>query len=278
MGGISEAALKRKDLFLVHPDQIKEDEGFNLRRPRQELTDHIRRFADIAKERGTDEIPPLDVFMRGNDPVVYGGHCRLAGIRLAIAEGAPVKGVWVQAHSAPGSRTPISEVDRTLAMLNGNSQLALTSLEISDGIKRLMAFNWSREEVAKQTGYSVSQISNFIKLSTLGPELTTPVEKGQVSATMVIEEVRSRGQAGAVSAISEGIATAEGRGKKKATKKDMPRKPKVEKLPLKGKVEWEKWGPIFLKAVEDICNASNTSWSARLTTAREILASFKEAG
>ncbi len=237
-----------------------EDPGWNVRKSGPELDSHIRWLADSIKEKGVQE--PLTIWMNGEIPTVTNGHCRLLAVKLAKKEGAEIKSVPVRVEERYAS-----EGDRILSMITRNSGRPLSSLELSEVIRRLIAYGWTVAEVAKKTGYSSGQVNNMLTLSGLGPELTKPIEKGQVSSTLVVAEVRKKGPAEATKSIVGAIERAQGEGKQRATRKHMPREVGIN---------WGHWGPILLKALQEICETPIQKVGPTIASARELIEKMEE--
>mgnify|MGYP001354262401 CR=1 FL=1 len=256
--GVSELG-QRKDMFLIDPDKLVEAPGWNVRKPGKELDAHIRWLADSIKEKGVQE--PLTIWMDDGRPTITNGHCRLLAVKLARKEGAEIKAVPVRIEDRYGN-----EGDRILSMITRNSGKPLSPLETSEVLKRLVAYGWTEEEVAKKTGYGIGQTKNLLMLSSLPRELTKPIENGQVSASLVVEQVRKRGQDGARQALDEAIKTAEGKGKPRATRKH---------LDGPGPVSWGIWGPKLHSALKKICETPINDVQGPISEAIGILDSME---
>lgn len=268
---IQDLSVARRDLYMMDPEKLVEDPGWNVRKAGPELDVHIRWLADSIKEKGVQE--PLTIWMNGDIPTVTNGHCRLLAVKIVKAEGAEIKTVPVRVEERYAN-----EGDRILSLITRNSGRPLTPLETSEVLRRLVAYGWGTADLVKKTGYGLGQIINLLKLSTLGPELTTSVQKGEVSASLVIDEVRQRGESGAKESIAEGIKTAKEKGKKRATKKDLPpTKPRSPKLPLgKGKIDWNFWGPKVTDSLRLIIDTPISKVGLPIAHARELIEKMDE--
>lgn len=253
---------QRKDLYMIAPEKLVEDPSFNVRRTGPGLDAHIRQLTDSIKERGVLE--PLTVYMNGDVPTVTNGHCRLLAVKLAKKEGAEIKTVPVRVEERYAN-----EGDRILSMITRNSGRPLTPLETSEVLKRLIAYGWTPAQVAKKTGYGIGQVNNLITLSGLGPELTKPIEKGEVSATLVVEEVRKKGPAEAAKSLSGAIEKAKGEGKTRATRKHIP--PPAKDKELLPTVKWGIWGPRLLKTLQTIIDTPIGKVGDQIAAARGLI-------
>lgn len=245
--GIKELAVGRSDMFKVDPRKLKEEPGWNVRLPSDELTAHIRRLADSIKEIGVQV--PLKIRMDSmlGVPYVVNGHCRLAAVMLAIAEGADIKSVPVMMEERN-----CNEGDRVLSMITCNEGKPLSILEQGAVYKRLVAWGWSEGDVAKKSGYSPTHIGSCLLLEGALPAIKALVASGKVSASLAIRLIGEVGEKEALVQMTGAVAVAEEAGKKKATQKDADKVGLPKELREKG-VDWKKWGPRLYKHLEAIC-------------------------
>ena len=217
-GSIQKIAAGRKDLFLLDPMIIMEDPGWNVRVESEGLKQHIRELADSIKEIGVQQ--PLTVFMVGGSPVVTDGHCRLLAVKLAISEGAEIKSIPVRNEERHSN-----EADRVLSMLTRNNGRPLSIPEQAEVVKRLLQFNWKEADISKKTGSSRQHVGNLIIYMSSSIEIQSMVNRGEVSATMAVEQIKQDGD-GAEKTLKAAVKTANNQGRKKATKKHVDSKPK----------------------------------------------------
>jgi ParB/RepB/Spo0J family partition protein len=245
---LKDLAVGTKDLFMLDPGIIREEPGWNVRIASPDLEVHIRQLADSIKEVGVLE--PVTVYLRDGEAVLTNGHCRLMAVRLAIAEGAEIRAIPARAEERYAG-----DADRVLGMLTRNSGKPLSSLEQAEVIKRLLAFGWTEQEVAKKTGYSATHIANLVRLVSAPVQVREMVARGEVSARQAVETIRREGD-GAVQALGEALATAREAGKSKATGKHLSRP--------RG-TDWGTWGPRLKSALEGLLEAldRDDSWNGR---------------
>ncbi len=237
MARLQDMASGRRDLYLLDPDLIKEDEGWNVRDDNEDLKAHIRHLADSIKEIGVQQ--PLTVYLRDGVPTITDGHCRLMAAKIAISEGAEIKTVPCR-----NEERTANEADRTLSMLTRNSGKPLTSLEASVVVKRLISFGWVISDISRKTGYTTSHIYNLIALASSPVEIQQMVSDGKVSATLATDTVRKQGETKAVETLKSAVEKASDSGKKKATKKHVE--------PGPAKTNWNKVGPQLLSVLRCI--------------------------
>lgn len=218
-GSIQKLSSGRKDLFLLDPRIIKEDPGWNVRIESEGLKQHIRVLADSIKEIGVQQA--LTVVMKNGSPVVTDGHCRLEAVKLAIKEGADIKSVPVRNEERHSN-----DADHTLSLWTRNSGRALSIPEQAEVVKRLLQFGWTEADISKKTGSSRQHIGNLIIFISSSTEIQAMVNRGEVSATMAVEQIKQEGD-GAINTLKAAVKTAKATGRTKATKKHVgEKKPK----------------------------------------------------
>lgn len=212
MARFKEIASGRSDLFMLDPNLIVVDPGWNVRIKTEAYFAGIRELADSIKSEGVKE--PLRGFMRGDDPVLTNGHRRLDAVMLAISEGAEIKAVPFLPEDRNGN-----DADRVMTMLTSNSGAPLLALEKAEVFKRLMNFGWDIAKIATKSGISGSQVRNILDLGAAPSAVQAIVTAGEISATTAVAAVREHGD-GAAEVLGQAVAKAKERGSKKATARD----------------------------------------------------------
>lgn len=190
----------KRDSYPVDPRALKIDPAYNVRDMQDpETIAHVRWLADSIKENGVKV--PLEVRLDSSDDsiVVVAGHCRHAGTMLAISEGAEIATVMV----IPEPKGT-NEVERTLNLVTSNSGKPLSPLAVAEVVRRLLAFGWTNEAIAKRLGWkSVATVDNAIALMGADSEVKEMVRSGAVSASTASRVVRKEGsKAGATLAAA----------------------------------------------------------------------------
>lgn len=182
------AVAGKRDSYPVDPRALKIDPAYNVRDMQDpETIAHVRWLADSIKENGVKV--PLEVRLDGEDIFVVAGHCRHAGTMLAISEGAEIATVMV----IPEPKGT-NEVERTLNLVTSNSGKALTPLAIAEVVRRLLAFGWTNEAIAKRLGWkSVATVDNAVTLLGASPDVKEMVRSGAVSASTASKVVKKEG-------------------------------------------------------------------------------------
>lgn len=222
MASIKKESVGRKDLFLLDPGNIQEKAGWNVRADTKELAEHIEQLALSIAEVGVQQ--PITVYMEEDTVYLSDGHCRLAGVKLAISRGAEIKSIPCRVEERYSN-----DADRVLAMIVRNSGKPLTPLEKAAVAKRLISFGWSEEEIAKKTGISKQYVGQLLQMESMPEALKGLVKEGVVSASVALETQKEYGE-GAVEKIAEAAAQQPGKTKKKrVTKKVLnDKKPKIK--------------------------------------------------
>ena len=209
--GIKEIAVGRKDIFLLDPRTLVEEDGFNARQETPELIAYIEDLAGYIYNNGVPGI--LDVYAKGEQIVVVDGHCRRRASIIAMDKGAELKGVPCRVLDRY-----LNDIDRTARLITANQGRPLTSLEEAEVIKRLRAFGMENKDIAAKLGWSRGKASNLLILGSVAPEVRAMVKENKISATMAVEETR-KDPAQAPQRLKEAVERAEGDGKPKATRK-----------------------------------------------------------
>lgn len=227
LGGIKAAmkGVSSRDLYMLDAKDIgrlKVLPGLNVRVSDQSLDLHIRSLANSIKAEGFKSSKPIEVVVLEDESgelnlTVTDGHCRLAAVRLAIAEGADIKAIPVVTLPSKGTNLP----DLVVGLVTSNSGKALTSFETALVCKRLLNYGWSEAQIAERLDYSVANVNLLLDLASAPLSIVTMVQKGEVSANFAVETMRKhRGEA--LKVLQEGLAVAKSVGKKTVTKKYMP--------------------------------------------------------
>ena len=223
MASIKKESVGRKDLFLLDPGKIQEKAGWNVRAETEELAEHIEQLALSIAEVGVQQ--PITVYMEEDTIYLSDGHCRLAGVKLAISRGAEIKSIPCRVEERYSN-----DADRVLAMIVRNSGKPLTPLEKAAVAKRLISFGWSEEEIAKKTGISKQYVGKLLQMEAMPEKLKIMVGDGVVSASVALETVQREGPEEAAKSIANAAHNQTAKtGKRKVTKKILnDKKPKIK--------------------------------------------------
>jgi ParB family chromosome partitioning protein len=168
---------KKNDLLLIDPRNIVIEEGFNVRTDMGDLDG----LANSIIEFG--QLEPIFVMkIRGEEKfALTDGHRRMAAIRLAIEKGHPIP--YVRAIVSSGNLE-----DRIFAMvITGIGKKPLTSVEEGEAYKRLKAYGYKVDDIAKRVGKSLPHIYNMLKLADVPMVVKQRINEGVVSGNTVLQ-------------------------------------------------------------------------------------------
>ena len=254
---LKDMGTRAGEIIMLDPEMIEEKQGYNVRSMESESTTaYIRQMVDSIHASGTAAFPEITVRQEDGKMYVTRGHCRRRAFILARQEGAEIKGIRAIADTIKG------DAEHTLDLLNSNDGLPLTPLEKATAIKRLISFEWLPSEIAKRRGCTPQAINNLLALLDAPAPVVGMVERGEVSATLAVETVRSQGALLAADSLKTAVETAKEKGKNHASKKHLPKSPVQKKTtspavePTASSIDWNLYGPQLrdtLKTVLHFC-------------------------
>lgn len=220
---IKDGEVKRADAMKVRIEDIHEEPGFNLRLEGEDLEASIHALAAHIADGGM--VPPLEVRPReeGGVYVVDGHRRRRAYLRVADKIRDARGELWVSVVAFTGN-----DADRVARIITSSEGRALAPLEVAEGYRRLVAFGWTPEQIARKVGKTRQHVDATLILARANSDVQRLVAQGAVSASTAIETVRKHGEkAGEV--LAGAVDQAKARGKSKATSgavhgKALPRK------------------------------------------------------
>lgn len=217
---IKEGDVRRADAMKVKLEDLHEEPGFNLRTEGEALEASIDALAEFIA--GGGQIPPLEVRPRsaGGVWVVDGHRRRRALIKLDTSGRLPrtpskdpalPPEAWVAVAAFEGS-----DADRVARIITSQENEKLSPLELAEGYKRLRAFGWSPEQIAKKVGKTRQHVEQVLTVGNANTDVQNLVAAGQVSATTAAQVVREHGD-GAGKVLGAELEKAQANGKKKVT-------------------------------------------------------------
>lgn len=217
---IKDGEVRRADAMKVQLEDLHEEPGFNLRIEGPELKKSIAVLAEFIANGG--QIPPLEVRPRaeGGVWVVDGHRRRRALIKLDKAGRLPrtpnkedpsILEAWVAVTAFEGS-----DADRVARIISSQENEKLSPLELAEGYKRLKAFGWTVDQIAKKVGKTRQHVEQVVTVGNANTDVQSLVAAGQVSATTAAQVVRAHGNdAGKV--LGAELQKAQASGKTKVT-------------------------------------------------------------
>lgn len=196
---IKDGDLKRADAMKARLEDLHEEPGFNLRAEGEELEESINALAEFIFAGG--QIPALEVRPRaeGGMWVVDGHRRRRAYLKLDEAgrlPRVPSKDdperleAWISIVPFEGN-----DAERVARVITSQEGKKLSPLELADGYKRLTAFGWTPDQIAKKVGKTRQHVEQVMMLGNANTDVQQLVASGQVSAITAVQVVRQHGEA-----------------------------------------------------------------------------------
>lgn len=188
---IKEGELKRADAMKARLEDLHEEPGFNLRAEGDELEQSIAELAEYLHQGGT--VPPLEVRPREEGGMwIVDGHRRRRAYLKLDAEGRLPRDTdgkfWVPIIGFAGN-----DAARVLRVITSQEGRKLSQLELAEGYKRLAAFGWSNEQIAKGMGKTRQHVEQVMVIGNANTDVQRMVASGEVAATTAAKAVRKLG-------------------------------------------------------------------------------------
>lgn len=178
-GGIKNLMEGRTDLYQVNPVHINIENGFNVRdfeseRMKERIDELAQSIATVGLKRA------LKVRMKNNKLILVDGECRLRAVRRAI----DVYGAHILKVKVEMVERGFSDADAVLSIAVENDALALTVLEKGAVFKRLEAFGWSINDIAKSVGLTPTRIAQMIELTAVPEPVKEMIRAGTIAPSL----------------------------------------------------------------------------------------------
>jgi ParB family chromosome partitioning protein len=233
---IKDGTAKRADAMKFRIEDIHEEPGFNLRREGEDLDASIDALAAHIAQGGM--VPPLEVRPReaGGVFVVDGHRRRRAFLKVADSIRDGNGELWLPVVAFTGN-----DADRIARIMTSAEGRSLAPLEVAEGYKRLVALNWTAEQIAQRVGKTRQHVDQLLILANANADVHALVADGKIAASTAIDAARKHGEnAGAVLREAVDKAADQGKGKAKAGDvkgKALPRKVVDQVVEVIGYVE-----------------------------------------
>ncbi|MDS9918813.1 ParB/RepB/Spo0J family partition protein, partial [Pseudomonas aeruginosa] len=202
-------------------DKLHVLDGLNVRIKDEALTAHIRSLADKMKAEGFKPSKPLEVVVleEGGKTrlVVTDGHCRLAAVKIAIAEGAEI--MQIPCVALPSKGTTLQ--DLVAGLVTSNSGKPLTTYETALVCKRLYGYGWKEPQIAERLSFGEAYVSMLLELVAAPLSIISMVQSGEVAPTFAVEMMRKHRDK-AVEVLKQGLTAAKTAGKTRVTNAYLP--------------------------------------------------------
>lgn len=191
--------------WLVTPDEIEVEEGFNARFD----YGNIDELSNSIIENGLKI--PLKGVKNGEKFILTDGHRRFKAIQMAFEKGY----TDIKITISPEAKQ--SQEERVLSMITYNSGKPFEMLEEADIYQRLSNWGWKPNEIARKVGKSCQFIRDCLSLMTVSTTLKNQIKKGLISGSAVVEMLKKEKD---VNVVAEKVdkAIADNDGKKVSTK------------------------------------------------------------
>lgn len=211
---IKDGDIKRADAMKVRLEDLHEEPGFNLRIEGEDLEWSILDLASFIS--GGGQVPPLEVRPRpeGGLWVVDGHRRRRAYLSLDgrnMLPRDPSGEFWVSVVPFTGN-----DADRVARVITSQEGRKLFDLEVADGCKRLAAFGWNPDQIAKAIIKTRQRVEQLLLLANSNSDVKQLVAAGAVSGSVAGDMVRKHGE-GAGKVLEAELAKAQAQGKTKVT-------------------------------------------------------------
>lgn len=217
---IKDGEVRRADAIKVRLEDLHGEPGFNLRTEGDALESSINALAQFIADGGV--IPALEIRPRDAGGVwVVDGHRRRrallkldqAGLlpRLPSKEDPQILEFWVDVRMFEGS-----DADRVARIISSQENEKLSPLELAEGYKRLKAFGWTVDQIAKKVGKTRQHVEQVVTVGNANSDVQNLVAAGHVSATTAAQVVREHGD-GAGKVLDAELQKAQASGKRKVT-------------------------------------------------------------
>lgn len=255
---IKDGTAKRADAVKFRIEDIHEEPGFNLRREGEDLEASIDALAEYIADGGI--LPPLEVRPRvgGGVFLVDGHRRRRAYLKVADQLRDADGNLWLSVVQFTGN-----DADRVARIITSAEGRSLSQLEVADGYKRLAAYGWAVEQIAKKVGKTRQHVDQLLILANANSDVQQLVQAGSVSATTAIDTVRKHGEeAGKTLAVE--VQKAKDAGKRKVTAATIKGKPLPKQLVADAFTNLEQLHKILTPADHEKLATMNLSESPRI--------------
>lgn len=190
---IKDGDLRRADAMKARLEDLHEEPGFNLRVEGEDLEQSISDLAEFIAQGG--KVPPLEVRPReeGGMWVVDGHRRRRAYLKLDAEKRLPRDPkdgeAWIAITAFDGN-----DAERVLRIITSQEGRKLSQLELAEGYKRLAAFGWNNEQIAKKMGRTRQHVDQVMVIGNANTDVQRMVASGEVAATTAVKAVRQHGE------------------------------------------------------------------------------------
>lgn len=195
----------RAESLKIPLSKIRVKPGFNPRNMGKQTTrDKIEGIKESFK--AGRYVRPIEVSFAGDFVEIIDGECRWTAATEADQE--------LRDAGQPGIPfmvcVPISKADdkdRLIMTVHGNEGERLNQVEVAEVVKRLINMKLTREQVAKELGYSIGWVDRLIVLSTVSQKYKNLIAEGRIAMDVVVKAYQQYGSHEADGKLEELILT-----------------------------------------------------------------------
>lgn len=171
----------RKDYYMVPPDKLIIEEGFN---PREDYGKMEELKASI-RARGVRD--PLEGNKSGDFFIVRKGHRRTRAVKEIFQETG--EAIFVKFFLEPRFYT---DEQRTMDLLVDNTGLHFTPWERAKLVVRALKYGKSEEDIAEETGLTLVYVRRLASLANAPQKLINLVKEGRVKGTFAMDMIAEK--------------------------------------------------------------------------------------
>ena len=202
------------DAFRLPPSVIKIDPEYNPRDMKSAaFAEGVAEWKPSIKERGWEVDRPMFGRIVGEHFVVTDGHTRFVAVQELLAEGHEILTIPCRLEERG-----TNEADRLLYALRAPG-VPLNPIEMAGGIKRLLAYGWKDDKIAKRLGKNVAWVRRSLEAAEMAPALQNGVTHGEISVTHALAITHTH--VDPVAAFEDAKVTARAAGRQKVRPRDI---------------------------------------------------------
>jgi ParB family chromosome partitioning protein len=169
---------QRKDIYYVDARLLNVVPDFNVRQDYGDMDELV----ESIRENGVKV--PIRGYKKEGVLYVVDGHRRLRACQTLIEQGVEMRVPYLP-------ETGASAEQRIIDMITLNEGKKLNPLEESEAVKRLINYGFSEYDIAKKVGRTPKYIYNLKLLSSAPERLKVMIRSNIISATLVIDTLKS---------------------------------------------------------------------------------------
>lgn len=184
----------KKEVLLLYLADLEVVQGFNVREDYGDMEE----LENSIIMHGIKE--PLSGYLKDGKYYITNGHRRYAAVHnILLSSGQEIKIPFILESKG------YSDAERVLDMIIRNSGKKLSMLEEAKVYVRLLAYGWSEDSIATQSGKSLTHINNCFILNSVPESVKNDIRNGVISPTNAIELMRKYKDGPSMEEVMEGL-------------------------------------------------------------------------